>query len=213
MEFFALLAIIIPNMAKLLYQGHASLRITSDAGKVLYVDPYAGEGYEPTADLVLVTHEHYDHNATHIVPMSQRTIVVHSKDAFSDGIYRDFDYFGFEVHAVPAGNKNHDPSECVGFLIKVDGVLIYVAGDTDYMPFMNRLSRRGIDYAFLPIDGIYNMGPEEASRVAGIIQPKHLIPYHMKPGSLFDIRQDMRVSYERAMLVKPGDEIRLEHEE
>ena len=201
------------SMAKLLYQGHASLRITSSSGKVLYVDPYAGEGYDVPADLVLITHEHADHNAIHIVPVGHRTIVVHSKDAFSDGIYRDFDYFGFKVRATPAGNAKHDPRECVGYLITVDGVTIYVAGDTDYMPFMDRLTHNNIDYAFLPIDGIYNMGPEEASRVAEIIKPKHLIPYHMKPGALFDMRQDMRVSYAGAMLVKPGDEIRLVHED
>lgn len=200
-------------MAKLLYQGHASLRITSDEGKVLYVDPYAGEGYDPIANLVIVTHEHYDHNATQIVPMNSRTIVIHSKDAFVDGVYCDFNYFGFQIHTVPAGNKNHDPKECVGYIITVDGVTVYVAGDTDYMPFMDRLARRHLDYALLPIDGIYNMGPAEASRVAGIIQPKHLIPYHMKPGALFDIRQDMQVSYPRSILVKPGDEIELVHEE
>jgi len=200
-------------MAKLLYQGHASLRITSKEGKVLYVDPFAGEGYVPKADLVLITHEHSDHNAIHLVPMGFRTIVVRSKDAFCDGIYRTFDYFGFHFRAVPAGNKNHNPQECVGYLIEVDGVLIYVAGDTDYMPFMDRLERQGIDYALLPIDGVFNMDPKEATRVANIIKPKHLIPYHMKPGMLFDIKQDMQVSYEKAILVKPGDEIELVHED
>lgn len=200
-------------MAKLLYQGHASLRITSGAGKVCYVDPFAGEGYVPKADLVLVTHEHYDHNAIHLVPMGHRTIVVHSKDAFCDGIYRDFDYFGFKVRAVPAGNANHNPQECVGFIVDVDGVRIYVAGDTSYMPFMDRLESQNIDYALLPIDGVFNMGPEEATNVANIIKPKHLIPYHMKPGMLFDIKQDMKVSYEKTMLVRPGDEIPLVHED
>lgn len=199
-------------MAKLLYQGHASLRIISSEGKVCYVDPFAGEGYVPKADLVLVTHEHYDHNAIHLVPMGYRTIVIHSKDAFCDGVYREFDYFGFKVRGVPAGNAKHNPQECVGYLIVVDGVKIYVAGDTDYMPFMERLDREEIDYAFLPIDGIFNMGPEEATRVANIIKPKHLIPYHMHPGMLFDMKQDMRVTYDKAMLVKPGMEIELEHE-
>ena len=70
---------------------------------------------------------------------------------------------------------------------------------------MEELAKMDIDYAFLPIDGIYNMGPEEATRCANIIKPKHLIPYHMKPGMLFDIAQDMKVSYEHSMLVRPGD--------
>ena len=48
-------------MAKLLYQGHGSFRITTDEGKVIYVDPFAGEGYDLSADGILVTHGHYDH--------------------------------------------------------------------------------------------------------------------------------------------------------
>ena len=123
-----------------------------------------------------------------------------------------YQYFGVKIKGVPAGNVKHDPKECVGYLIEIDGVKVYVAGDTDYMPYMERLGRMGIDYAFLPIDGIFNMGPEEATRVANIIKPKHLIPYHMHPGMLFDMKQDMRVTYDKAMLVKPGMEIELENE-
>ena len=53
------------------------------------------------------------------------------------------------------------------------------------------------------------MGPEEATRCAEIIKPKHLIPYHMHPGMLFDIKQDMKVSYPNSLLVRPGQEIEL----
>ena len=49
----------------LYYQGHASLRITTAEGKVIYVDPYSGDGYDVPADLILVTHRHDDHNAVH----------------------------------------------------------------------------------------------------------------------------------------------------
>ena len=47
----------------LLYQGHASLRIETAEGKTIYIDPFSGEGYEKAADLILMTHDHYDHNA------------------------------------------------------------------------------------------------------------------------------------------------------
>ncbi len=197
-------------MAKLLYQGHASLRITLANGKVIYVDPFAGEGYKPEADMVLITHEHYDHNDIHKVPLTDRTIVIRAADALSGGVYRKFDYFGVKVYGVPAGNAKHDPRECVGYLLELEGKKIYIAGDTDYTPFMEELGKMNIDYCFLPIDGVFNMTPEEATRCASIIKPKHLIPYHMKPGMLFDLKQDMRVHSPVAMLVRPGDEIELE---
>ena len=197
-------------MAKLFYQGHASLRIETNDGHVIFVDPFAGEGYSCPADMVLITHEHYDHNGINLVKLKETTVIIRAKDALIDGQYMDFDYFGVHVQAVPACNKNHPINECVGYLIAVDGALLYVAGDTDYVPFMEEIGKMGVDYAFLPIDGVFNMGPEEASRCAEIIKPHHLIPYHMKPGMLFDIRQDMKVTYEKAMLVRPNDLIELE---
>ena len=196
-------------MAKLLYQGHASLRIKLENGKVIYVDPYAGEGYDLPADLVLITHEHYDHNAINLIALQPRTIVIRAKDALSNGVYQSFSYFGVSIQAVPACNKNHDINECVGFVLEIEGKKIYVAGDTDFTPEMKEIGEKGIDYCFLPIDGIYNMGPEEATRCATIIHPKHLIPYHMHPGMLFDIKQDMKVSYPDSMLVRAGEEINL----
>ena len=192
-------------MAQLLYQGHASLRIITNEGKVVYIDPYAGEGYDKPADLVLITHEHYDHNAVHLLTLKPETIVIRSKDALQNGTYFTFDYCGLHIEAVPACNKNHPIDECVGYLIELEGTTIYVAGDTSFVPFMEtNLAKRHIDYAFLPIDGIYNMGPEEASKVANIIKPVHLLPYHTHPGMLFDIAQVMKVHYDGGMLLQAG---------
>ena len=197
------------DMAKLLYQGHASLRFETDSGKFIYVDPYAGEGYDKVPDLVLITHEHYDHNAVDRLQLGPRSIVIRSADALQNGIYYDFEYYGVKIQALPASNANHPIDQCVGYLLEIDGKRVYIAGDTSYLPSMDNLSKENLDYAFLPIDGIYNMGPEEASRVASIIRPKHLIPYHGKPGMLFDMTQTMKVTYEGAMLVRPGQTITL----
>lgn len=196
-------------MAKLLYQGHASLRLITDEGKTVYIDPYAGGGYDRPADLVLITHEHYDHNDIHKVPKTERTIIIRSKDALANGLYQTFSYFGISIEAVPAYNKNHDRRECVGYLLKYRGLVIYVAGDTSKIPEMEEIANSDIDYAFLPIDGIYNMGPDEASECARILHPKNLIPYHMHPGLDFDIVQDMKVHYEKAILVRAGQEIEI----
>ena len=197
-------------MAKLYYQGHASLRFETNEGRYIFVDPFAGDGYDKRADVVLITHEHYDHNAIHLLELNPRTVVIRAKDALQNGVYFDFEYYGVKIQAVPAGgNPNHNENECVGYLLRFDGLTIYVAGDTSYVPAMERLSEEAIDYAFLPIDGVYNMGPEEATRCAQIIRPKHLVPYHSKPGMLFDMKQVMRVTYENAILVRPGQAIEL----
>src|SRR5574344_638019 len=200
-------------MPKLFYQGHSSFRFTTNEGKVIFIDPFAGVGYLTPADLVLITHEHYDHNNIDLITKKPSTIVIRSKDALQNGIYYEFDECGIHIKAVPAYNSRHNKAECVGYLLTVDGVKIYHAGDTDFIPEMKDLTKEKIDYALLPIDGHFTMSPEEATKAALTINPKHMIPIHMKPGMLWDYHQAMKVTAPMAMLMKPNDEIILKHED
>ena len=93
--------------ARLLYQGHGSYRITTGEGKVIYVDPYAGEGYDLPADLVLVTHEHYDHNAVDKVEVKEDGRILRAADTLKEGIYQRVDLGWIQVRAVEAYNQNH----------------------------------------------------------------------------------------------------------
>lgn len=141
--------------------------------------------------------------------MKPTTCVIRAKDALYGGIYREFDECGVHIQAVPAYNSHHNKNECVGYILSFDGIKLYHTGDTDYIKEMDSLKDERIDYALLPIDGFYTMSPEEATKAAISINPKHMIPMHMKPGMLFDYHQAMKVTAPMAMLMKPNDNIDL----
>ena len=195
-------------MAKLLFQGHGSYRITAD-DRVIYVDPYAGEGYVPLADIILVTHEHNDHNRVDIVPKKETCRIIRSSDALVKGVYKSFDVDGINIAAVPAYNSNHNRKKCVGYIITVGGIKIYAAGDTSITDAMSDFPALKIDYALLPIDGIYNMDPFEASFAAGVIGANHVIPIHMKPGALFDEEMANKFTAGNRLIMKANEEIDL----
>ena len=177
---------------------------------MVYVDPYVGEGYDMEADLVLVTHEHHDHNAVELVTVKEGGRVLRAADMLEAGRYQTRVLGDITVHAVPAYNKNHDRSACVGYLIGVDHKRIYAAGDTSTTDFMEKLAGEHLDYALLPIDGVYNMDGREASRCADIIRAKHAIPIHMKPGGLFDRAVAETFQAEGRIILEPGECITLE---
>lgn len=174
--------------------GHASLMMTW--GKiVVYVDPvteHADYRKLPKADLILVTHEHYDHldakaiaaiekKGTRIVLNQAGRDQLGKGDALANGDSIDID--GIKITAVPAYNttagrdKFHPKGgRDNGYLLKLGGKTMYLAGDTEDIPEMSQLGR--IDIAFLPMNQPYTMTPSQAAHAATMINPQVLYPYH-----------------------------------
>ena len=145
-------------MAKLLYQGHGSFRLESNIGTMFYIDPYAGAGYDLPADFILVTHEHGDHNHVELPAKKHDTRILRAEDFLKYGSYHSEMLKDAKVTAVPAYNRNHSSEKCVGFIVFIDGITLYFAGDTSKTDAMEGYVKDlKPDYAFLPTDGIYNM--------------------------------------------------------
>lgn len=160
------------EQARLLYQGQGSIRIVSPEGKVIYIDPYAGTGYDLPADLILVTHDDPDHNKIAKVALRNEGCQIITQDeALAGGVHQTFDLGYATVQAVEAGyNDNHDVTECVGYVITLsDGVSVYVSGDTSTTEQMPEMASWGIDYAFFCCDGAFNMDTAEASQCAALV--------------------------------------------
>lgn len=196
-------------MARLLYQGHGSSRIVTDAGKVLYIDPYAGTGYDLPADIILVTHQHGDHNKTDLARQNAGCRIITNTEAIADGKHQIFNINGIKIEAVEACNRNHPIDKCVGYIITADGVQIYISGDTSQTKQMETFAARHLDFALLCCDGVYNMDLGEAARCAKIIGAKRTIPVHMKPGALFDAARAEAFSAQNKLVLSPNQEIAL----
>ena len=166
--------------------GHDGFRI--DASTCIYLDPYQIDGGKP-ADFILVTHEHFDHCSPEDVARIQQpgTVIITEKDSakklsgdvrvMTPGEHLLLD--GLTVEAIPAYNTNKDfhpkANGWLGFIIDIDGLRIYHAGDSDYIPEMKDLD---VDIALLPVSGTYVMNADEAVEAALAIKPGLAIPMH-----------------------------------
>ena len=177
---------------------HASIQISYD-GMEIQVDP-VGMGMKPEtdysqfpkADIILVTHEHHDHfdpDAIQQLSTKNTTIYVNPsvKAQLGKGkALKNGDKVKYAnditIEAVPAYNttpgreKFHPKGRDNGYVLTLDGLRIYIAGDTEDIPEMANL--KDIDIAFLPCNQPYTMTVEQAVRAAKVIKPKVLFPYH-----------------------------------
>lgn len=201
------------NAATLLYQGQGSLRIVTGEGKVIYIDPFAGDGYDLAADLILVTHGHHDHTKVELVTNRNPgcRIITH-KEANLNGDRQTFELGYVTVEAVEAGNNpHHDLKECVGYVLTfTDGKTLYASGDTSTTDQMAELAARKLDYALFCCDGHYNMGMEEASACAALVGARHSIPYHMVVGAPFSMEAAQQFQAEGRIILPMGEELSLE---
>ncbi len=166
--------------------GHASFKIKNNA--VIYIDPWNIDDNE-RADLILVTHEHFDHLSPDDIEKvrGKDTVIVTiplcapriSGDVRAMRAGDTIKVHDVEIEAVPAYNINkkfHEKSSGrVGFIITMGGERIYHAGDSDLIPEMDSIN---VDIALLPVGGVYTMSPEEAASAANRIRPKLAIPMH-----------------------------------
>lgn len=202
--------------AVLLYQGQASIRIVTAEDKVIYIDPYAGDSYDLPADLILVTHSHFDHNAIDKVENRNPDCrIITWEEAVVGGEHQTFDLGYVTVEAVEAGyNRMHDVNECAGYVLTFsNGKSVYVTGDTSTTEQMPLLAEKEIDYAFFCCDGVYNMGLEEAARCAEMVGAKHNIPYHnttSNTGDMFDMELAEQFDAPNRMIVGAGEKIIVE---
>lgn len=201
------------SMATLLYQGHGSFRITTKEGKVIYVDPYAGEGYDKPADLILVTHSHSDHTKIDLIKTKNPDcMIITYKEALKDKEHQIFNLDYVTVEAVEAGNNpNHDINECVGYILTLsDKKTIYATGDTSTTDQMATFKDRNLDYALFCCDGKYNMDMDEAIACAELVNAKHSIPYHMSPGELFNKERTELFKVKGQLILADGEELNIE---
>lgn len=175
-------------LAKLTWTGQSGVRIKS--GIVVHIDPYKVARPEK-ADLILITHAHRDHYSVDDIKAIKKdgTVLVVPRDLEKCGLTAEvkaiepgqvLEIKGIKIGAVPAynTNKSYHPqaNKWLGYVLEIDGITVYHAGDTDQIPEMKDLS--GVDIALLPVGGTYTMDPAEAAEAAKVIRAGLTIPMH-----------------------------------
>lgn len=187
---------------KIIVNAHSSIKFIGD--KIIYFDPYKILQAKNDADIVFITHDHYDHlsiedlhkviNENTLVILPESCLPTWESLGFSNTLImvkpnKHYDIDGVPFDTVGAYNidKNFHPKDnnWVGYVVNIDGKRYYIAGDTD----MND-DNVGVkcDVALIPIGGTYTMDYKEAAEFVNTIKPNVVIPIHY--GSIVGNNED-----------------------
>mgnify|MGYP004604115391 FL=1 len=182
---------------------HSSIKISKN--KVIYIDPFKIDKNYNDADIVFITHDHFDHyseedidkvineNTTIIIPEELLTKIlrkgINKNAVITVESNKEYMVQGIKFETIPAynTNKTFHPKEndWVGYIITLDGIRYYIAGDTDITEENRKVK---CDVAFVPVGGTYTTDFKEAAQLINEIQPKIAVPIHY--GSVVGTKQD-----------------------
>ena len=182
---------------------HSNIKMNKE--KVIYVDPFKIDENYNDADIIFITHDHYDHYSEEDIDKVKKedTVIIAPEELLTKVLRKGFrqDYIitvepyqkymveGIKFETIPAYNinKQFHPKEngWVGYIIEIKGVRYYIAGDTDVTEENKNVK---CDVAFVPVGGTYTMDFKEAANLINEIQPKIAVPIHY--GSIVGTNQD-----------------------
>ena len=167
---------------------HSSIKMKGE--KIIYIDPFKIEKQTNDADIIFITHDHYDHYSEEDIDklINKDTIIVapetvqvsyKSNEIVKVEPNKKYQVLGIKVETIPAYNinKQFHPKEnkWVGYILQIEGKRYYIPGDTDITPENKQVK---CDIAFIPIGGTYTTDSKEAADLINIIKPKTVIPMH-----------------------------------